>query len=266
MNRTYRYRIYSTPKQAAALARHLEVHRQVYNAGLQEFRETWDRRRVTRRHTDPARQLRALRVEDPEVAFANHSALQQTLRRLEAARVAFFRRVKAGQAPGYPRFKSRTRFTTLAYRWGDGIRLTRSGRLYVQRAGDIKLKLHRPIPAGATTTMALLTRGVRTWTVVLCLEIPDPQPLVHLGPPVSLDVGLHTLAALSDGLASPIHAGARPRRRSSLRPSGCSAAGTSVRSAGGHSDALWPGTTNASRPSAAISCTSSRRISSRDTA
>ena len=51
----------------------------------------------------------------------NASSLQHTLRRLDKAFAAFFRRVKAGEKPGYPRFKGAGRFDSVAYTYGDGV-------------------------------------------------------------------------------------------------------------------------------------------------
>jgi transposase len=42
-----------------------------------------------------------------KLTATNYGSCQATLRRLEKAFQAFFRRVKAGEAPGYPRFKGR---------------------------------------------------------------------------------------------------------------------------------------------------------------
>lgn len=198
MTRNYRYRLYPTKAQEASLLRHLEVHRRLYNAGLQERKEAWERRGITRNYYDLANQLKDLRALDPEAAFANYSSLQQTLRRLDKAFTAFFRRIKAGEKPGYPRFKGRHFFTTIEYRWEDGIRLTEK-RLHVHRVGGIKIKMHRPIPDEAKITNAYLKKVGARWEVVVCSSLPDVARPVHPGPAVGIDVGLHSLLATSDG-------------------------------------------------------------------
>ena len=198
MQRNHRYRLYPTKAQEAGLVRHLEVHRRLYNAGLQERKEASERRGISRNYYDLANQLKEVRALDPEAAFANYTSLQQTLRRLEKAFTAFFRRVKAGEKPGYPRFKGRHRFTTIEYRWEDGIRRT-GKRLHLHRVGGIKVKLHRPIPDGAKITNAYLKRVGTTWEVVISFSVPDVARPVHPGPEVGIDVGLHALLATSDG-------------------------------------------------------------------
>src|SRR5271157_5488706 len=121
MTRNYRYRLYPTKRQEGGLLRLLNVHRRLYNADLQERKEAWERRGITRNYYDLANQLKEVRTLDAEAAFANYTSLQQTLRRLDKAFAAFFRRVKAGEKPGYPRFRGKHRFTTIEYRWEDGI-------------------------------------------------------------------------------------------------------------------------------------------------
>ena len=111
LQRNFRDRLYPTKKQEGDLHRLVEIHRRLYDAGLQERKGAWERRGVSRNHYALATHLKAVREGDPAAAFANYTSLQQTLRRLEKAFTAFFRRVKAGEKPGYPRFRSRRRFT-----------------------------------------------------------------------------------------------------------------------------------------------------------
>src|SRR5262245_61938410 len=78
----------------------------------------------------------------------NASSLQHILRRVDKAYAGFFRRLKAGQTPGHPRFKSASRFNSLEYTYGDGCKLEYDEaydrfNLYVQNVGNIKVKLHR---------------------------------------------------------------------------------------------------------------------------
>lgn len=198
MNRNFKYRLYLNRAQATALDRVLEIQRQLYNAALEERREAWRRRRVSLNYYDQANQLKDMRAMDEEMAWLNYSSCQQTLRKLDKAFQAFFRRGRAGDTPGYPRFKSRQRFTTVEYRWGDGVRL-KGKRLYLQNVGEVKVKWHRDIPSAATIACVYLKRDGTAWDAVFSLELPDAVPVSHPGPAVGLDVGLNSLVALSDG-------------------------------------------------------------------
>jgi putative transposase len=201
---SYKYRLYPNRGQRQTLNRILETHRQVYNAALQERRHAWKRCGVSIRYTDQANQLKELRAFDGDVAWCNYSSLQQTLRRLNKAFEAFFRRVKAArsgasQRAGYPRFKGRNWFKSVCYVYGDGIKL-RDSRLYVQNAGLIRLFQHRPIPDEGTIKMAVLKRDrVGNWYVILQVELPDVEIERRDDPAVGIDMGLTHFATLSSG-------------------------------------------------------------------
>jgi putative transposase len=206
VNRNYAYRLYPNRTQAQLLGRVLEVHRQLYDAALQERRDAWRMCRKSITYYDQANQLKAIRQFDEDAAWLNCASIQQTLRRLDRAFAAFYRRVRAGETAGYPRFKSKCRFNSVEYRWGNGIRF-RGSRLHVHNVGTLKVKWHRELPGEATIKCAYLKRDGVRWYVVLSLVLPDPPPLTHAGPPVGLDVGLRALIALSNGVVieNPSH-------------------------------------------------------------
>jgi putative transposase len=197
--RSYAYRLYPTKAQTAALERALETHRQLYNAALQERRDAWRLCHKSINYYDQANQLKAIRQFDEDAAWLNYSSIQQTLRRLDRAFAAFFRRVRAGQAPGYPRFKSKRRFNSVEYRWGDGARF-KDKRLHIHGAGAIKVKWHRAIPETAKVKCVYLKRNLRQWYAIFSLELPDPEPCRHPGPEIGIDLGLNHLVALSNGV------------------------------------------------------------------
>jgi putative transposase len=78
-------------------------------------------RRVSIGYGDQSAQLREIRAADPD-GQGRHSftAQQQTLRRLNVTFGAFFKRVRAGQRAGHPRFKPYQRFDQVLFVAGDG--------------------------------------------------------------------------------------------------------------------------------------------------
>jgi putative transposase len=196
---SYRFRLYPNSDQRQAFYRILEIHRQVYNAALKERRHAWKRCGVSIRYVSQANQLKDIRSFDDDVAWCNYSSLQQTLRRLDKAFQAFFRRIKAGEKSGYPRFKGQGWFKSVCYVYDDGIRL-KDGRLYVQNVGLVRLFQHRPIPDGGAIKMAILKRDrVGNWYVILQVELPDLGITLRDGLAVGIDMGLTHFATLSTG-------------------------------------------------------------------
>lgn len=196
MRRTYKYRLYPTREQAAALQHQLNEARSLYNAALQERREAWRMCEVSRNYYDQANQLKEIR-DAGNLDLANFSACQDVLRRVDKTFKAFFRRIKAGEKSGYPRFKSRDRYDSYTFPvWGDGCHLTVTGRVKVQGVGVIKAKIHRLL-AGEIKTLTL-KREAGKWYACFSTVIDAP---VRIPPPgaVGIDVGLYSFAALSTG-------------------------------------------------------------------
>ena len=111
MKKAYLYRLYPREEQAALLQQQLDVAREVYNACLLERREAYRMAGVTLNYYAQANQLKALPRGVPgdraDIAAVNFSMLQAICRRAQRAYDNFFRRVKAGQPAGLPRFKSK---------------------------------------------------------------------------------------------------------------------------------------------------------------
>lgn len=131
---------------------------------------------------------------------------QAVLRSLDRAFEAFFRRLARGETPGYPRFKSHSRFSTLA--WGftghaGGCAITTERRLRLQGVGCVKVKWHRPIPENAALRELRVTRkgvGSRArFYAAVSLQLPCPKPLAPTGEVAGMDMGVRTFAALSTG-------------------------------------------------------------------
>src|SRR5215467_8166002 len=143
MRKMYKYRLFPTDAQHRALEAQLGEACRLYNAALQERRDAYQKCGVSLNYYAQANQLKEIRSSG-HLGLANFSACQDILRRADKTFQAFFRRVKAGQKAGYPRFKSRRRFDSYTFpSYGDGCSL-RDARLYVQGVGHIKIKLHRP--------------------------------------------------------------------------------------------------------------------------
>jgi len=205
VRRTFRYRVYPNRLQSEALDAQLGEACRLYNGALQERRDAWRQARRSVSYYEQANQLKAIRA-DGSLALANFSACQDVLRRVDKTFRAFFSRVKAGRKAGYPRFRSRRRYDTLTFpAYGDGCRLRPNGRLYLQGAGEIKVKLHRPVD-GVIKTVSVKREAGR-WYALFSCEV-EPAALPPSDEAVGIDLGLTTFAVLSDGseIANPRYA------------------------------------------------------------
>jgi len=203
MLKSYRFRLFPTKSQVRILERQLELCRQVYNDTLAYRKNAWenDQRQVKRFETQD--RLPQLKVDHPEFKEVHSLTLQNVVLRVELAFKAFFRRVKAGENPGYPRFKGKGRYDSITYpQSGFGLD---SDKLHLSKIGDIKIKLHRPIE-GKIKTCIVRRMPTGKWFACFSVDMGDVQlPPWKDGSVVGIDVGLESFATLSNGetIANP---------------------------------------------------------------
>jgi putative transposase len=209
MIRAYKFLLRPTVRQAQALAEMLRDHCSLYNAALQERRDAWRHpSRTSVRYGMQSAQLKEIRAFDPERQGRwSFSSQQATLCRLDRAMQAFFRRVKSGETPGYPRFRGVNWFDTVDFpRDGDGCRWDSTPhdpvtRVRLQGVGHVKVHRHRPVP-GRVKTVSVKREG-RKWFVVLGVEQDRPEPLPATGSVVGIDLGIANFLADSTGAFVP---------------------------------------------------------------
>jgi putative transposase len=199
MRRAYKFRLRPTARQHLALAACVEVHREVYNAALQERREAWAHSQTRIRYGDQSAQLREIRRLRPDVALWSFSSQQATLRRLNRTFAAFFRRARGGGKPGYPRFKGKGRFATVEWpKDGDGARWhSNTHRVYLRGIGQVKVTAHRQV-LGQVKTIQVRRQGRRWMLILSCDEVPA-NPLPATGRRAGVDMGISAFATTSDG-------------------------------------------------------------------
>ncbi|MCX5346502.1 MULTISPECIES: RNA-guided endonuclease TnpB family protein [Streptomyces] len=205
MIRAYKFLLYPTMRQTWALGEMLRDHCSLYNGALEERRSAYRHAsRTTVRYGQQSGQLKDIRALDPERQGRwSFSSQQATLRRLDKAFAAFFRRIKSGEAPGYPRFRGVRRFDTVDFpKDGDGCRWDSTPhdpqtRVRFQGVGHVKVKQHRPV-AGKVKTVSVKREG-RRWYVILTADQAPPEPLPATGAVVGIDLGIASFLTTSDG-------------------------------------------------------------------
>ncbi|MER6170339.1 transposase [Streptosporangium sp. NPDC001681] len=219
MRRSFTFLLRPTRHQEIALTACLDDHRALYNAALEERREAYRRRKVSMRYGDQSAQLKEIRAADPEGQGRwSAGSQQQTLRRLDKAFQAFFRRVKAGQTPGYPRFKGKGWFDTVEWpalkngaSW-DSQPHDPATRVYLLGVGHVRVHRHRAV-LGTVKTISVKREGSRWYVILSCDDVPA-EVLPATGAVVGIDMGVASLVTTSDGdpLDNPRHLAASAER------------------------------------------------------
>jgi len=200
---SYKYRLYPNRAQREMLDRTLDMHRWVYNAALEQRITAYKESGESVRYVQQWAYFRDLRHENPNTLGAlNASSMQHTMRKLDKAFRAFFKRAKNGEKAGFPRFKSWKRFKSFEYTYGDGVKafFDKRGRLMLrlQNIGNIKVKFHRDFPEGAVIKHVIIKKSLDKWYVIFQIETPDVEFEITTNNPVGIDVGLHHLLAFSN--------------------------------------------------------------------
>jgi putative transposase len=115
MRRAYRYRLYPTKSQVTLLEQTLELCRWVYNDTLALRKNAWEQEQRSISLYETNKILTQWKQDRPELKQVYAQTLQNVQVRVDLALKAFFRRVKSGEAPGYPRFKGKGRYDSFTY-------------------------------------------------------------------------------------------------------------------------------------------------------
>jgi putative transposase len=119
--------------------------RQVYNAAIGERREAYRRRGISLTYYHQKAELPGIKEAMPAYGEVHSQVLQDVVLRVDRAFQALFRRVKAGETPGYPRFRGRARFNSFTYpQYENGARLD-NGFLVLSKLGRVAVRWSRPL-------------------------------------------------------------------------------------------------------------------------
>ncbi|MGH3275987.1 MAG: RNA-guided endonuclease InsQ/TnpB family protein [Streptosporangiaceae bacterium] len=217
----YRYRAYPSPAQDQMLARTFGCARVVFNDCLR-LREEAHQAGEKVSDTEIQRRVVTLAKATPEREWLAEVASVALVQACQDARRAYrnwfdsLSGKRKGRGAGHPRFRSRKDHR-------QSVRLTRNGfalhgdRLYVAKAGDIRVRWSRPLPSEPSSVTVIREADGRYYASFV-VEVAA-APLPPAARDVGIDLGLSTLAATSDGemIASPRHLRRRQRQLASAQ-------------------------------------------------
>lgn len=207
------FKLYPNASQRKRLDGWVRLHAELYNAALQERIEAYRKASISISYYDQQNALPSIKQFRPELVELGSHALQETLRRLDRAFQAFFRRVKAGQSPGFPRFRASSRFSGFTYPDPAGWKLAQHG----SRGGTLRLgsgknsmmirarskhRFHEFKPNDLTLMRKRdPVTGVDQWYASVTLRVPaEACSRQRTGDDqVGIDLGVSHWASLDDG-------------------------------------------------------------------
>jgi putative transposase len=196
--KTFKYKLYPTPEQERALERILYRCRTLYNVALEERKTAWKRCGVSVNYYQQKAELPDLKAGCPEYAEINAQILQDVILRVERAYQTFFRRLKAGEKPGYPRFQGRNRYHSFTYPQYGGGAVLNGGMLSLSKIGRVPIRVHRPLE-GTPKTVTVSREADGWYACISCAEVPA-NPLPPSGQETGIDVGLKVFLVTAQGM------------------------------------------------------------------
>lgn len=201
MKRAYRFRFYPTDEQANQLARTFGCVRVSWNHALRYRSDRWRDEAESTNFGQCSAELTALK-QDPEFNWLNEVAsvpLQQTLRHQQIAFRSFFE----GRG-GYPKLKSRrgtqaAAYTKSAFRYDPAAQTLKLAKM----AEPLPIRWSRTLPKGVVPSTVTVTRDAADRFHVSMLVDETIQPLPIRTEAVGIDLGLTSLATLSNGHKIP---------------------------------------------------------------
>src|SRR2546421_10474911 len=138
MLKMLKYRIYPTKKQEKKLKETLEECRWLYNHLLEMRKTAYEQEGKSLSLYGQQETFPTLKTERTSLDTIHSQVLQNVAVRVDLAFKAFFRRIKAGEKSGYPRFKGYGRYDSFTFPQS-GFRLTHETRVTLSKIGSVKM-------------------------------------------------------------------------------------------------------------------------------
>ena len=205
MEYSYKFRLYPTNAQKNQISRNFGCCRYVFNHFLAQKQEHYKEtgKVPTRFQQDKA--LTSMKQELPWLKEADSTSLQAVLQDLDAAFQNFFRRVKKGEKPGYPRFKSK-KSRHKAYKSkcvGANIKVL-GNVVQLPKLGLVKCRISKEV-RGRILSATVSQNPSGKYFVALCCTDVEMEPMPSTGSVVGIDMGLKSFAITSNGVEYPNH-------------------------------------------------------------
>lgn len=194
--RAFKYRLKPTKNQREKFQQFAGVRRWIFNQGLQQRQKAHQEgKKLT--YYEQNNELIALKEQFSWLKEVHSQIPQQALKDLDRAYQHFFRRVKLGTKPGFPKFKKKGVKDT--FRFPQGVRV-KGSQAYLPKIGKVKFRKSRELE-GILKETTIIQEG-NAWYIVFSCEIELPSPLpapIDGDKAIGIDMGLKAFATLAIG-------------------------------------------------------------------
>ena len=203
LRRTYRCRVSMTAAAHNQLDSLFRDCAALYNAALEERTDCYRKTGRTITYYDQCKSLTEIRRDLDGFSDLSLQVQRGVLARLDRAFQAFFARVKHGDKPGFPRFRSARRWHSIELAEVSPTMVrSRDGcvTLTVKGLPAFRLLPTRELPPPADLAALRIIRYARRTEVHLTFAVPAAEPK-KIENPVGIDMGIAARITFSDGTA-----------------------------------------------------------------
>ncbi len=203
MEYSYKFRIYPNIAQVQQISRTFGCCRFVWNHYLAMRKALYEQDSKSINYNACSKDMTQLKESLNWLREVDATALQSSLRDLDTAYQNFFRRVKKGEKPGYPKFKSK-RNHRKSYKSkcvGNNIKVLEDA-VQLPKLGKVKCRISKPVEGRILSATVSQTPSGKYFVALCCTDV-DMEPLPYTGAVVGLDVGIKSFAVSSDGVEYP---------------------------------------------------------------
>lgn len=205
MEKAYKFRIYPSAEQEKLIHQNFGCTRFVYNYYLAKRKEVYEQTGKTMSRFQCNKDLTSLKKQEDYIWLkdADATALIYAIQDLDSAFQHFFRRVKNGEKPGYPRFKSKKNhkksYKSQCVR--TNIKVLENS-IQLPKLGKVKCKVHRPIEGRILSATVSQNPSGKYFVSVCCTDVEIDELPKH-GCSIGLDMGIKDFAVASNGIEYP---------------------------------------------------------------
>ena len=203
MEYSYKFRIYPNRAQENLIQRTFGCSRFVYNYYLAKRKEMYEETKKAFNYNDCSADMTKLKSTLEWLREVDATALQSSIRDLDTAYQNFFRRLKQGGVPGYPRFKSKRdhRKSYKSKNVGHTIWVDEK-HVRLPKLGLVKCRVSKEVKGRILSATVSQNPSGKYFVALCCTEV-DLEPMVNSGAVCGVDLGIKDLAITSDGLKYP---------------------------------------------------------------
>ena len=205
MEYSYKFRIYPAPAQEVLIQKTFGCARYVYNYFLAQRMAEYQATGKAPTRFQQDKELTSIKKEIPWLREVDATALQSSVQTLDTAYQNFFRCVKNGEKPGYPKFKSKKnrRRSYKSKCVGTNIKVV-GNCVQLPKLSLVKCRVSKEVK-GRILSATISQNPSGKYFVALCCTDVEIDPLPSTGAAVGIDMGIKSFAATSDGVEYPNH-------------------------------------------------------------